>query len=145
MNKILELKNAERKKLEEKFRKDKEIPGLMFSSAYYKYTGNDFEYFENDKNNIDIKKAKINYLQDYLNNNEKTVKLKINLKNNKNKEEYIYKNLKLSEDLMRDDILNKDKIYTFNYNKKSRTLHNDGFFLSAFFNSKILFIFIKFL
>ena len=138
MNKILELKNAERKKLEEKFRKDKEIPGLMFSSAYYKYTGNDFEYFENDKNNIDFKKAKINYLQDYLNNNEKTVKLKINLKNNKNKEEYIYKNLKLSEDLMRDDILNKDKIY--NYNKKSRTLHNDGFFHSTqnnkFFTNK---------
>ena len=140
MNKILELKNAERKKLEEKFRKDKEIPGLMFSSAYYKYTGNDFEYFENDKNNIDFKKAKINYLQDYLNKNEKTVKLKINIKNNKNKDEYIYKNLKLSEDLMHDDILNKDKIYTFNYNKKSRTLHNDGFFYSTqnnkFFTNK---------
>ena len=59
MNKILELKNLERKKLEEKFRKDKYIPGLMFSSSYYKYSGNDFEYFENDKNNIAFKKAKI--------------------------------------------------------------------------------------
>ena len=125
MNKILELKNLERKKLEEKFRKDKYIPGLMFSSSYYKYSGNDFEYFENDKNNIAFKKAKINYLHDYMDDNEKTVKLKMNKKNNQNKEEYIYKSLKLSGNLKHDDTFKIDKI--FNYNKKSKTLHNEEF------------------
>ena len=127
MNKILELKNHERKKILEKFRKDKEIPGLMFSSAYYKYTGNDYEYFENDKNNVAFKSAKINYLQDLVNNMGQNVKLKLVKRSNNNKDQYkIFKSLKLSRGLTHDDLpneekklANKNKIY--NYNKRNKT------------------------
>ena len=120
MSRILELRNIERKKKLEKFRKEKEIPGLMFSSAYYKYSGNDYEYFENDKNNVALKNAKINYLQDLINNDKKTLKMKSN--DNKNMDSYIYKSLKLSEDLIKGKLtkeekkfVNKNKI--FNYKK----------------------------
>ena len=143
MKKILELKHFERKKILEKFRKDKEIPGLMFSSAYYKYTGNDYEFFENDKNNVYFKRAKINYLQDFVDNNQQRIKLKLENKNNQNKDEYIYKSLKLSEGLIHDDLIkeekkfvNKNKIY--NYNKKNKTLHNDEDFLYSTKNNNII-------
>ena len=109
MNKILELKNHERKKILEKFRKDKEIPGLMFSTAYYKYTGNDYEYFENDKNNVAFKSAKINYLQDLENNIGQNIRLKL-LKKDNNKEQYkIFKSLKISRGLTHDDLPNEEK------------------------------------
>ena len=134
MNKILELKNHERKKILEKFRKDKEVPGLMFSTAYYKYTGNDYEYFENDKNNVAFKSAKINYLQDLENNIGQNIRLKL-LKKDNNKEQYkIFKSLKISRGLTHDDLpneekklANKNKIY--NYNKRNKTIHNDDDFI----------------
>lgn len=119
MSKILEIKNYERKKKLEKFKKDKEVPGLMFSSAYYKYSGNDYEYFENDKNNVNFKKPKINYLQDFLNGRKKNLKLKLNNQRNKNKDEVIYKSLKLSGGLTEEkNSLNKDKIYNYRHKIK---------------------------
>ena len=143
MNKILELKNHERKKILEKFRKDKEIPGLMFSTAYYKYTGNDFEYFENDKNNVAFKSAKINYLQDLVNNIGKNVKLKLVERDHKNKGQYkLFKNLSLSKGLTHDYLpneekkqSNKNKIY--NYNQINKIIHNDDFLASNKYNNLI--------
>jgi len=137
MNKILELKNHERKKILEKFRKDKEIPGLMFSSAYYKYTGNDYEYFENDKNNVAFKSAKINYLQDLVNNMGLNVKLKLVKRSNNNKDQYkIFKSLKLSRGLTNDNLSNEDKKLPnknkiYNYNQRSKTMHNEDDFLAS--------------
>ena len=128
MSRILELRNIERKKKLEKFRKEKEIPGLMFSSAYYKYSGNDYEYFENDKNNVAFKNAKINYLQDLINNDKKTLKMKSN--DNKNMDSYIYKSLKISEDLIKGNLtkeekkfVNKNKI--FNYKQRNELKIDD--------------------
>lgn len=132
MNKILEINSYERKKKLEKFRKDKEIPGLTFSSAYYKYTGNDYEYFENDKNNVKIKKAKINYLQDLLSKNENNNQLKLKKKNNKSKDDYIYKSLKLPEGLTKDKLINEEKklinkdiIYNYKQKNKAFSLDKD--------------------
>ena len=121
MNKIREMKIVERKQNLDKFRKDKEIPGLMFSNAYYKYHGKDF--FEDNKINIYFKTAKINYLQDLF-DNENIIQLKSN--NNKNKN-----NLRYSENL--NNNYSKDKLIHFqnykinNYKQKNLTLNNDDF------------------
>lgn len=118
MNKIREIKNIERKKNFEKFKKDKIVPGLTFSSAYYKYTGNDYEFFENDKtSNATFKKAKINYLQDLLFDKDDKVEFIIDSKRNKNSDEKnIYKTLKLSRNVLLND---KDKIINNqSYNNK---------------------------
>ena len=148
MNKIKEIKTFERKKNLEKFKKDKEIPGLMFSSAYYKYTGNDYEFFENNKSNVNFKKAKINYLQDLLNNNENNIK---NINDINNKDEHIHKSLKLSGKLMIDNNTkknenkyiknnifngsNKNKLY--NYNQENKTSENTDDFIYSKTNKNI--------
>ena len=119
MNKIREMKTVERKQKLDRFRKDKEIPGLMFSNAYYKYHGKDF--FEDNKINIYFKTAKINYLQDLF-DNENIIQLKSN--NNKNKN-----HLRYSENLNH----SKDKLIHFQNNKinkykqKNLTINNDNF------------------
>ena len=140
MNRIKEIKAFERKQQSERFKTEKEIPRLMFSSGYYKYTGNDYEFFENDKSNVVFKKAKINYLQDLLNNNENKIN---NINDINNKDKHMYKSLKLSGKLMLDEnntknenkyrnICNKSiksKIYKYNQDNKSYE-NNDDFIYS---------------
>ena len=122
MNKIREIRSIERKQSLEKFKKDIIVPGLTFSSAYYKYTGNDYEYFENDKSNAIFKKAKINYIQDLLMNKGDKKNFKLDGKNNRNEnEKNIYKTLKLSKNIL--------------LNNKNKTINNQ-FYRKKLFNSK---------
>ena len=116
MHRIREIENFERKEKFYKFRKDIEIPGLMFTNAYYKYTGNDFEYFENDKNNTIFKNAKINYLQD-LKSNEKKNNSKLSKTKNNNDKDNIHKNLKKTSELLININNEKRRIFVYNYTK----------------------------
>ena len=146
MNRIKEIKTFERKQKLDKFKKAKEIPGLMFSSAYYKYTGNDYEFFENDKSNVNFKKPKINYLQDLLNNNENDIN---DMNEINNKDEHMYKSLKLNGKLIIDDnisknenkyiksnIFNKNKVIN-NYNQENKTYESIDDFIYSKANKNI--------
>lgn len=129
MNKNREIRSIERKQKLEKFKKDIIVPGLTFSSAYYKYTGNDYEYFENDKSNAIFKKAKINYLQDLLMNKDDKHNFKLDSKNNKNEnEKNIYKTLKISKNMP--------------LNEKNKTINNQSY-RNKLYNSKDDFIYFK--
>ena len=88
----------------------------MFTNAYYKYTGNDFEYFENDKNNTIFKNAKINYLQD-LKSNEKKNNSKLSKTKNNNDKDNIHKNLKKTSELLININNEKRRIFVYNYTK----------------------------
>ena len=133
MHKIRELKTIERKQNLEKFKKDIIVPGLTFSSAYYKYTGNDYEYFENDKSNATFKKAKINYIQDLLLNKDNKINYKLDLKNNKNEnEKNIYKTLKISKNKL---LNSKNK--TTNNNNKIFNSDDDNDFIYSRTNNNI--------
>ena len=144
MHKIREIRSIERKNNLEKFKKDIKVPGLTFSSAYYKYTGNDYEYFENDKSNAIFKKAKINYIQDLLMNRDDKNNFILDSKNNKN-EKNIYKTLKLTRNLLLNDKNKTANNKSYNnkiYNSKNDFIYsrtNNNIFKNKRIKCKIFF------
>ena len=109
-------KYLENKLKAEEYKREKSIPELSWATSYYLYFNkSNNDYIKDDKNNNELKKAEINYLQDLEEN-----ALKYHSRNNK-----IRKTCKIYDDLMRD--LNSPK------NEKKDNLKN---YYSTEFNSK---------
>ena len=126
LSEIRKQKYLERKLQLEEFKKEKKIPGQLYSTPYYSYSNKNKNNNNNNNNyntinyesNKNIKKAEINYLDDIY-NNKSNENHKVNLKKIKLKRNY-----KLFDDLISN--LNKKRVNFKKYKIKT-DINNNSF------------------
>ena len=111
-------KYLENKLKSEEFKRENAIPELAWCTSYYIYFNkSNNDYIKNDKNNNEFKKAEINYLNDFQNNNIKFHSIKNRIR----------KTYRIYDDLMNSLNCNKAKVNEKNNINKNKKYYTTDF------------------